>query len=98
MKYHVTIISEFGWLSRKETDSRKDLYDLRKKALENAAKCLPWSQFDNEFRHLVYYYEMADGNVRVEMRPHLVDDNTFHDFVVRCNPVFVGAIHRNELP
>ena len=97
MKYHVTIISEFGWLSSKETNSRKDLLDLRTKARQNAAKCLPWSQYDKVFRHLVYYYELPDGEVRVEMRPRLVDDQTFYDFVDRCKPDFVGAIHRQEL-
>ena len=97
MKYHVTIISEFGWLSEKETSSSKYLLDLHTKALQNAAKCLPWGQYDKKFRHLVYYYELPDGEVRVEMRPRLVDDQTFYDFVDRCKPNYVGAIHRNEL-
>ena len=93
-KYHITIISEFGWLSRKETTSRKDLYEIRKKARENAARCLPWDRYDEKMRHLVYYYELPDGEVHVEMRPRLVDDETFYGFVDRCKPVFCGAIHR----
>lgn len=97
MKNEVTIISPFGWLERKENLSRKELYQLRTKAREMASKCLPWDKYDKTMRHLVYYYELPDGTVRVEMRPRLVDDQTFYDFVDRCKPLFVGAIHRNEL-
>lgn len=92
--YSVTIISYFGWLSNKKTTSRKELADLRLEAHANAVKCLPWSQYDPKMRHLVYYYELPDGEVRVEMRPRLVDDQTFYDFVDRCKPTFCGAIHR----
>lgn len=32
-----------------------------------------------------------------KIRTRLVDDQTFYDFVDRCKPDFVGAIHRQEL-
>lgn len=98
MKNKVTIINEIGWVESKENLSGKELYQLRKKAHDRAAKCLPWSQYPKEYRHMVYYYELPDGDIRIEMNPRLVDDQTFYDFVDRCKPAFCGAIHRNELP
>lgn len=82
-------------IEERNTTSRKELFELRKKAQARAAKCLPFSQYDEMFRHLVYYYELQNGDVRVYMNPMAVDDKMFHTFVDEFNPVLVGAFHRH---
>lgn len=108
MKYKVTINDcPIGWVKNEETTNRARLFELREQAHENARKCAkaigPDAARNN---HFVYYYEMPEtfmgkrtGNVVVwvYMRPCLVDDATLDDFLKRCTPDFVGAIHGNNL-
>lgn len=90
--YNVTIISPLGWLSRKETTSRKELADLRKEAQKNAYD-VDFNKFPKTATHLVYYYELGN-KVKVLMQPELVDDETFYRFVDNYKPEYVGARHR----
>ena len=108
MKYKVTIYDEpFGWVKEEETTKRSRLFELREQARENASNCAknigPDASRNN---HFVYYYEMPEtfigkktGNISVVvyMRPYLIDDAMLDDFLKRCAPHFVGAIHGNNL-
>lgn len=108
MKYKVTINDlPFGWVKNEETTNRARLFELREQAHQNAVKCAKHlGPGVARNHHFVYYYEMPEtfmgkktGNVVVwvYMRPCLVDDFTLDDFVNRCTPDFVGAIHGNNL-
>lgn len=108
MKYKVTIEDyPIGWVKNEETTNRARLFELREQAHENARKCAKHIGPDaSRNNHFVYYYEMPEtfmgkktGNivVTVYMRPYLIDDATLDDFVKRCNPHYVGAIHGNNL-
>ena len=108
MKYKITINDcPIGWVKNEETTKLARLFELREQAHENARQCAknlgPEAARNN---HFVYYYEMPEtfmgkktGNVTVfvYMRPYLVDDATLDDFVGRCKPDFVGAIHGDNL-
>ena len=108
MKYKVTIEDcPIGWVKKEETTNRARLFELREQAHENARQCaknlVPDATRNN---HFVYYYEMPEtfmgkktGNiaVRVYMRPYMVDDPTLDDFLKRCAPNYVGAIHGSNL-
>lgn len=108
MKYKVTIHDwPIGWIKNEETNNRQHLLELRQRAHKNAvqfAKNLGPDASRNI--HFVYYYEMPEtfmgkrtGNivVWVYFRPYVVDDATLNDFVKRCCPHLVGAIHGNNL-
>lgn len=108
MKYKVTINDlPIGWVKNEETTNRTRLFELREMAHENARKCAKAIGPDaSRNNHFVYYYEMPEtfmgkktGNVSVYvyLRPYLVDDATLEDFLKRCTPDFVGAIHGNNL-
>ena len=108
MKYKVTIYDcPIGWVKQEETTKRTRLLELRKQAHENARKCAKNIGPDGtRNQHFVYYYEMPEtfmgkktGNIEVwvYMRPYMVDDATLDDFVKRCLPHYVGAIHGNNL-
>ena len=98
MKYEVNIITPLGWLKKINTTKISDFYNYKKEAHERAVKCLPFSKYEDSLTHLVYYYELSiDENnteVHIMMNPDGVDDKTFYDFVDRCKPLYVGAIHR----
>ena len=101
MIYEVTVIEATGFVTTKTYES-KDYYPkicpLHKEAHDRAAKCLPWNQYPEEGKHLVYYYEIKYRDkieVRIEMNPRLVDDKMFYDFVNDFKPLYVGAIHRH---
>lgn len=99
MKYNVLIVERTGFAKTVQTDSAKDLAQLRKEAHESATRYLPWENFDKQYTHLVYYYELpanAKGvvDVRVMHIPDLVDDATLDRFLNEWHPNFVGAIHR----
>ena len=98
MKYIVSIITPLGWLKEIKTENKSDFLSYKKEAHDRAVKCLPFSKYDEKFKHLVYYYELPinkkETEVRINMNPDLVDDELFYDFVDRCKPLYVGAIHR----
>lgn len=98
MKYDVSIITPFGFLKRIVTSKITDFLDYKKEAHERAIKCLPFSKYDENLTHLVYYYELPidkeNTEVHIMMNPEGVDDKIFYDFVERCKPIYVGAIHR----
>lgn len=108
MKYVITIEDcPIGWVKHEETTKRSRLFELREQAHENARQCAkhigPEASRNN---HFVYYYEMPETfmgkktgkiAVTVYMRPYLIDDATLDDFLTRCKPDFVGAIHGNNL-
>ncbi len=99
MIYDVFIVERTGFAKTLQTESTKDLAQLRKEAHESAARCLPFNQYDPKFTHLVYYYELpanAKGHVQVKVLhiPDLVDDATLDRFVDDWHPDYVGAIHR----
>ena len=107
MKYKVTIEDcPIGWVKEEETTNRARLFELRKQAYENARQCVKNLGSDTtRNNHFVYYYEMPEtfmgkktGNVAVwvYMRPYMVDDSTLDDFLKRCAPHYVGAIHGNN--
>lgn len=100
MYYEVTVIEATGFVSTNnytDKDYLSKICPLYKEAYDRAVKCLPWNQYDKQYTHLVYYYEIKYTDrieVRVEMNPRLVDDKMFYDFVDRYKPEYVGAIHR----
>lgn len=93
--YEVFIEESNGFAYAYKTDDRLVLARLRERAHERAAKCLPFSQYDDKFTHLVYWYELPNKEIKVYMSPLLVDDERFDLFVDKYKPVFVGAIHRH---
>lgn len=101
MIYELTVIEATGFVTTKEytsADYYPKICPLYKEAHDRAVKCLPWDKYPEEGKHLVYYYEIKYKDkieVRIEMNPRLVDDDTFYDFVDRCKPLYVGAIHRH---
>lgn len=108
MKYKVTIYDcPIGWVKQEETTKRTRLFELRQQAHENARICAKNIGPDaTRNQHFVYYYEMPEtfmgkktGNIEVwvYMRPYMVDDATLDDFINRCLPHYVGAIHGNNL-
>lgn len=98
MKYSVTIITPLGFSKSIDTDNKSDFLQYKKEAHDRVVKCLPWNQYDESIRHLVYYYEIewrGQIEVRIEMNPRGVDDDTFDTFVKDFSPIYVGAIHRH---
>lgn len=108
MKYKVTIEDcPIGWVKNEETTNRAYLSELRKQAHENAIQYAKYLGPDaSRNNHFIYYYEMPEtfmgkktGNVEVwvYLRPYMFDDATLDDFLKRCAPHNVGAMHGNNL-
>lgn len=108
MKYNVTIEDcPIGWVKSEEAVSRGRLVELQEQAHKNAVECVKaMGQEATRNSHFVYYFEMPEtflgkktGNVSVwvYMRPYMIDDAALDDFVNRCHPAYVGAIHGNNL-
>lgn len=108
MKYKVTINDcPMGWVKMEETANRARIFELREQAHAKAVECIKAIGADaSRDNHFVYYFEMPEtlmgkrtGNIAVwvYMRPYMVNDATLDDFVKRCNPQYVGAIHGNNL-
>lgn len=101
MNYLVTIKEAFGFITNKTftEEHLSELLALKEEAHKRAVQCLPWSKYEKELTHLVYYYEIKrDENtieVDIEMNPVGVNDKLFYDFVETWTPEFVGAIHRH---
>ena len=100
MEYEVIIYTEINTVRRFKTKSLDDFLDYKKTAHDRAVKCLPFDQYDNELKHMVYYHEvLQDKNlteVTIYMNPTLVDDKLLDDFVDTWKPIYVGAIHRRD--
>lgn len=99
-KYKITVWEATGWIRHEETDDIKRVNELKKSAHDRAAKCLPFSQYPEEYKHLIYYYELKgkNGVVEVSVREEvqLANDADFYGFVDYWKPLYVGAIHRHE--
>lgn len=101
-KYRITIWEATGFIKEEETDNLARVNELKEMVHERAKKCLPFGQYPEEFKHLVYYYELPDrvfkDRVEVSIREDvcLMNDKDFYHFVEYWKPLYVGAIHRHE--
>lgn len=98
-KYKIIVYESSGMFRHEETTDIKRVNELKRAAHDRAVKCLPFSQYNAEFRHLIYYYELPGPDyVSVSIREDipLMNDTDFYGFVDYWKPIYVGAIHRHE--